>query len=207
MNKLWNTVLLLLLLCASVVSASNYNDTVFVRASGQYGEKSSIIVVRGCSEHRVDVPEHISSFESEDNLLARAYGSEPLEDSSEIYYGWAADCDFQSSQLGEAWEFVFVGGIYGVPATALGAYLLLRDYDYNSTSAFGHIFGIFFAASGGIMLTIAVIALPMGIASLFDGSFDKAKDYRKKAESWKLRVAPTINFNEPGGGILLQFGF
>jgi len=68
----------------------------------------------------------------------------------------------------------------GAVSTATGILLYNHDYDYRATAALG-------IGSGAILLVGAI--------------------YNEKAEKWKLRVTPTINFNEPGGGLFLQLGF
>lgn len=66
--------------------------------------------------------------------------------------------------------------------------------------------------SGAILLTTGFISLVASLIYLIlpDVSHlfqEQGAIYNEKAEKWKLRVTPTINFNEPGGGLLFQLGF
>lgn len=66
--------------------------------------------------------------------------------------------------------------------------------------------------SGAILLTTGFISLVASLIWLIlpDVSHlfqEQGAIYNEKAEKWKLRVAPAINFNEPGGGLLFQLGF
>ena len=66
--------------------------------------------------------------------------------------------------------------------------------------------------SGAILLTAGFISLVASLIYLIlpDVSHlfqEQGAIYNEKAEKWKLRVTPTINFNEPGGGLLFQLGF
>ena len=86
---------------------------------------------------------------------------------------------------------------------ALGVYLtFLHDYDYVGTAALGRTFGV-------MSLICVPMLVSMGISHFVQSSRqrDLGKFYKKEAERFKLHISPTINFEEPGGGLLLQLGF
>ena len=43
--------------------------------------------------------------------------------------------------------------------------------------------------------------------ALFGNSTKKADEYHEKYKKWNVRVAPAVNFNEPGGGLFMQMSF
>ena len=53
------------------------------------------------------------------------------------------------------------------------------------------------------------VSLATLVVSVFahDAPSEKVSTYNQQAEKWKLRVAPAINFSEPGGGLMLLLGF
>ena len=63
-------------------------DTVYVERE----MPSHIVVARGCFEKRFPVGAEIGENETQEQLLARIYGSEPLADSSAVYKAWAESC-------------------------------------------------------------------------------------------------------------------
>ena len=92
---------ILLLLVCGVCSFAAYDpspipdvDTVYV---GREKSPANIIVVRGCAENVFPVSEEIGDNETQEQLLARVYGSEPLADSSAVYKAWAESCYRNSS--------------------------------------------------------------------------------------------------------------
>ena len=220
---------LLFFLSVFAEASSRYSDTVYVKyssvsfpasnygsypyAEGQgYGtivQRAWIVVRRGCREESFPVTQTIPYNATEEQLLAIVYGAEPLEDSSEVYRDWARSCMelHAAGDASEGWFYVIFGAVYGVPATLLGKYLTFRDYDYVSTAILGRVPGVILLVTGGLMVICGAIALVPSIISLFDEPPHQADIYNKQYERWKLRVTPTINFNEPGGGLLLQLGF
>ena len=221
--------MLLLLLSMFAEASSKYSDTVYVKYSsesdpasnnggesytggegpGTNAERAWIVVRRGCSEETFPVTEKIPYNATQEQLLALVYGSQPLEDSSEVYRDYARSCMelHAAGDASDGWLYVIFGAVYGVPATFLGKYLIFRDYDYMSTAILGRVSGAFFLVTGGFMVLFGAIALIPSIMSLFDESPRQAEIYNKKYEKWKLRVTPTINFNEPGGGLFMQMSF
>lgn len=192
-----NKLFLLLLLCSvAIANAFSFSrrasDTVYV----DRGNPSYIIVDRGCAEKVFPVNEQIGENETQEQLLARVYGSEPLADSAAVYKAWADSCNSLTPPL------TGVSLALGVTSTALGVLLLLPDYDHQMTNILGKTGGIIFIASGVGFLVASVISLVVPTAFQQQGD-----TYNKKAESWKLRVTPAINFMEPGGGLFIQLGF
>ena len=208
MNKFWNSLLLLLFLSVSAEAVASYKDTVFVRYSGQNGEKSTIVVQRGCHVEEIDVAEYVPNNESQSQLLTRAYGQEPLKDSSEIYDKWHMQCSYVHGENQEGWVYVFLGALYGPPAIYFGYNLLTRDYDYTVTTILGYTGGAVWLVTGALMaFASAIMLIPSIAVSLTDDSPKRSEEYREKSKKWKLRITPAINLREPGGGLLLQLGF
>jgi len=213
MNKFWWCILLLLLMSVSAEAVSSYKDTVYVRYSGENGEKSTIVVHRGCMVDEVEVPGHISKNESQSQLLARAYG-EPLKDSSEIYSKWNMQCSHVHGENQEGWLYVFLGALYGPPAMYLGHNLIFRDYDNKGLMVLGRAGGAIWLITGAMAAFVGIVALgPSIVFSIIDGSSARSEEYWEKYKYWdekkkvNLRFAPMINFNEPGGGLFMQLGF
>ncbi|WP_297948483.1 hypothetical protein [uncultured Fibrobacter sp.] len=186
-------------------------DTVFVEDSiaveegysrCDTGAQSCIVVGRGCREEYFAVNEKIDPNEPEDSLLARVYGAEPLQDSSRIYGQWASNCKEEQTRgfSGALLYGLFVGGL----STAVGIGLLYVDYDYTATKILGRGSGVLFLATGIAFLSVDIIG---SIIWLFAPPDERIQKYEEREKAWKLRVTPTINFNEPGGGLLLQLGF
>jgi hypothetical protein len=42
---------------------------------------------------------------------------------------------------------------------------------------------------------------------LFKSPDERVQKYEEREKAWKLRLAPAINLQQPGGGLLLQLGF
>ena len=208
MNKFWSCILLLLLLSVSAEATLRHKDTVLVKYSGQYGEKSTIVVYRGCHVDEVEVDGHVSMNESQSQLLARAYGSEPLKDSSEIYSKWEGECRATYSDESEFFAYVFIGALYGPPAIYFGYNLIFRDYDNKGLMVLGRTGGAIWLVTGALVAFCGAIALgPSIMIALFGNSTKKADEYHEKYKKWNVRVAPAVNFNEPGGGLFMQMSF
>ena len=86
----------------------------------------------------------------------------------------------------------------------MGIGLLYVDYDYTATKILGRGSGVLFLATGIAFLSVDIIS---SIIWLFAPPDERIQKYEEREKAWKLRVTPTINFNEPGGGLLLQLGF
>ena len=207
MSKFWSCVLLLLLLSVSAEAVSSYKDTVYVRYSGEYGEKSTIYVHRGCMVDEVEVSGHISKNESQSQLLARAYG-EPLKDSSDVYYKWYGQCSHVHAENQQGWIYAFIGALYGPPAIYFGYNLIFRDYDNKGLMVLGRTGGAIWLGTGAMVAFVGIIALgPSIVFSIIDGSSKRSDEYWQKYKKWNVRVAPAVNFNEPGGGLFMQMSF
>jgi hypothetical protein len=199
--------LLLFFLFASLANAA-YDpnpipevDTVYVAR-----EKSStnIIVVRGCSENVFPVSEEIGENETQEQLLARVYGSEPLADSSAVYKAWADSCKRAESRSRSG--VIIYSLTMGALSTGMGALLFFPDFDNNVVKGIGKVVGGGLMVTGGLYLAVSLATLVVSVFA-HDAPSEKVSTYNQQAEKWKLRVTPTINFNEPGGGLILQLGF
>ena len=158
MNALCKYIVLFLFLTAFAEASSQYRDTVYVE---QYGDSSSIFIFRGCRENVVRTPGYVPSNETQGQLLAHVYGSEPLKDSTEIYRDWATSCDMVKADRNVAWPIVVLGALYGVPATYFGAHLFSRDYDYKVTKGLGYVGGgIWFVTGVAAILAGAIAIVP-----------------------------------------------
>ena len=201
MMKSCKIVLLLLFFFSGFANAFSIqfpaHDTVYV----ERGIPSHIVVARGCFEKSFPVDEEIGENETQEQLLARIYGSQPLADSSAVYKAWAESC---YSVKSSNYSFFVIFSI-GAVSTATGFLLYNHDYDYRATEVLGKGSGAILLATGFISLVASLFWLMLPNTShLFQ---EQGAIYNEKAEKWKLRVTPTINFNEPGGGLLLQLGF
>ncbi|WP_143151987.1 hypothetical protein [Fibrobacter sp. UWR3] len=187
------------------------SDTVFVENSTavEYGisgcdecAQSCIVVARGCREEYFAVNEKVDPSESNESLLARVYGAEPLQDSSKVYGQWASDCKQEESRRHTGtWLYSFlVGGL----STAAGIGLLYVDYDNSATKILGRGTGVLFLVTGIAFLSVDIIA---PIYWLFKSPDERVQKYEEREKAWKLRLAPAINLQQPGGGLLLQLGF
>lgn len=164
--------------------------------------QSCIVVSRGCREEHFTLDEFVDASESEESLLARVYGSEPLQDSSGIYRQWASNCKKEETRRKTGvWLHAFLAG--GL-CTAAGIGLLSIDYEHTATKVLGKGFGWFYLVSGIAFLSVDIVA---PIVWLFKSPDERVQKYEEREKAWKLRVAPAINFSEPGGGLLLQLGF
>jgi len=199
--------LLLFLLFASFANAAYDSnpipevDTVYVAR-----EKSSanIIVVRGCSENVFPVSEEIGENETQEQLLARVYGSEPLADSTAVYKAWADSCKRAESRSRSG--VIIYGLTMGALSTGMGTLLFFPDFDNKVVKGIGKVVGGGLMVTGGLYLAVSLATLVVSVFAHGTPS-EKVSTYNQQAEKWKLRVTPTINFNEPGGGLLLQLGF
>ena len=164
--------------------------------------QSNIVVSRGCREEHFTLDEFVDASESEESLLARVYGSEPLHDSSGIYRQWASNCKKEETRRKTGvWLHAFLAG--GL-CTAAGIGLLSIDYEHTATKVLGKGLGWLYLVSGIAFLSVDIVA---PIVWLFKSPDERVQKYEEREKAWKLRVAPAINFSEPGGGLLLQLGF
>jgi hypothetical protein len=164
--------------------------------------QSNIVVSRGCREEHFTLDEFVDASESEESLLARVYGSEPLQDSSGIYRQWASNCKKEETRRKTGvWLHAFLAG--GL-CTAAGIGLLSIDYEHTATKVLGKGLGWLYLVSGIAFLSVDIVA---PIVWLFKSPSERVQKYEERENAWKLRVAPAINFSEPGGGLLLQLGF
>ena len=164
--------------------------------------QSCIVVSRGCREEHFTLDEFVDASESEESLLARVYGSEPLQDSSGIYRQWASNCKKEETRRKTGvWLHAFLAG--GL-CTAAGIGLLSIDYEHTATKVLGKGLGWLYLVSGIAFLSVDIVA---PIVWLFKSPDERVQKYEEREKAWKLRVAPAINFSEPGGGLLLQLGF
>ena len=199
--------LLLFLLFASLANAAYDTspipdvDTVYV---GREKSPANIIVVRGCSENVFPVSEEIGENETQEQLLARVYGSEPLADSSAVYKAWADSCKRAESRSRSG--VIIYSLTMGALSTGMGALLFFPDFDNNVVKWFGKVVGGGLMVTGGLYLAVSLATLVVSVFA-HDAPSEKVSTYNQQAEKWKLRVTPTINFNEPGGGLILQLGF
>lgn len=201
MMKSCKIVLLLLFFFSGLANAFSIqfpaHDTVYV----ERGIPSHIVVARGCFEKSFPVDEEIGENETQEQLLARIYGSEPLADSSAVYKAWAESC-YSVKRSGTATILIFSATAVSI---ASGFLLYNHDYDNRTTEGIGTVSGAILLTTGFISLIASLIYLILpDVSHLFH---EQGAIYNEKAEKWKLRVTPTINFNEPGGGLLLQLGF
>ena len=177
-------------------------DTVYVVDwSSNAGEKGSYIVVeRGCRDNWVKQDSSVDKNLPQDSLLAKVYGNIPSPDSVALYEAWANECGHSvSGNIKDG----FASILADIGFAALGVYLtFLHDYDYVGTAALGRTFGV-------MSLICVPMFVSMGISHFVQSSRqrDLGKFYKKEAERFKLHISPTINFEEPGGGLLLQLGF
>lgn len=180
-------------------------DSNAVKAGNSYcsdDAQSCIIVTRGCREEHFTLDEFVDASESEESLLARVYGSEPLQDSSGIYRQWASNCKKEETRRKTGvWLHAFLAG--GL-CTAAGIGLLSIDYEHTATKVLGKGLGWLYLVSGIAFLSVDIVA---PIVWLFKSPDERVQKYEEREKAWKLRVAPAINFSEPGGGLLLQLGF
>ena len=192
---------ILLLLFTALANAYSIqfpaHDTVYV----ERGMPSHIVVARGCFEKSFPVDEEIGENETQEQLLARIYGSQPLADSSAVYKAWAESCNSVKSSN---YRFLVTFSI-GAVSTATGFLLYNHDYDYRATAVLGIWSGAILLGTGVLTLLTSLFVLIAPNAS--QQFHEQGAIYNEKAEKWKLRITPTINFNEPGGGLLLQLGF
>ncbi len=164
--------------------------------------QSCIVVSRGCREEHFALDEFVDASESEESLLARVYGSEPLQDSSQIYRQWASSCKKEETRKKTStWLYAFLAG--GL-CTAAGIGLFHIDYEHSATKVLGKGLGGVFLVTGIAFLSVDIVA---PIVWLFKSPDERVQKYEERENAWKLRVAPAINFSEPGGGLMLLLGF
>ncbi|MBR3072366.1 hypothetical protein [Fibrobacter sp.] len=199
---------ILLLLVCGVCSFAAYDpspipdvDTVYV---GREKSPANIIVVRGCAENVFPVSEEIGDNETQEQLLARVYGSEPLADSSAVYKAWADSCKRAESRSRSG--VIIYGLTMGALSTGMGALLFFPDFDNKVVKGIGKVVGGGLMVTGGLYLAVSLATLVVSVFA-HDAPSEKVSTYNQQAEKWKLRVTPTINFSEPGGGLMLLLGF
>ena len=121
--------------------------------------------------------------------------------SADIYSGWSNSCQqYSSRRLREGWQLVGLSAAFA----ALGVTLtFIVDYDPLGTAILVRTFGI------ASLLTLVLVTFSWGVSDISGSSEQKEQGqlYKEKAERYKLRVAPSINLREPGGGLFMQLGF
>lgn len=95
-------------------------DTVYV----DRGIPSHIVVARGCFEKSFPVYEEIGENETQEQLLARIYGPEPLADSTAVYKAWADSCN-SVKRSGTATILIF-----SATAVSIASGFFLYNHDY-----------------------------------------------------------------------------
>ena len=204
--------ILLLLLSFSAMSFAvpvsygmGTTDTVKVIKVGVEHPHSFIVVDRGCRSEYIKQDSVIDENLPQDSLLSLVYGNVPSPDSADIYNGWGKSCEkYSSERLVSGWKSIALG----VVSVAVGVTLtFIVDYDHLGTAIAGRTFGI------ATLLTLVPVTFSLGASDISGSSAQKeqGKRYMEKAEQYKDRykisVAPAINLREPGGGLLVQFGF
>ena len=150
------------------------------------------------------VSEEIGDNETQEQLLARVYGSEPLADSSAVYKAWADSCKRAESRSRSG--VIIYGLTMGALSTGMGALLFFPDFDNKVVKGIGKVVGGGLMVTGGLYLAVSLATLVVSVFA-HDAPSKKVSTYNQQAEKWKLRVAPAINFSEPGGGLMLLLGF
>lgn len=206
----------LLLVCSVYCTAQidfieHLPDTVFVESSKDVAEgksfcegkgKSCIVVSRGCREQAFPIDENVGSEESENKLLSRVYGPVPLQDSSKVYGQWASTC--KSDESSRRTTSLLYGILVGGFSTALGVGLFSIDYEHAGTKVVGRTFGGLFLATGIIYLAVNLVMIPV---FLFKEPDKRIQKYEERKKAWKLRVVPSVNIQELGGGLFMLLGF
>jgi hypothetical protein len=180
-------------------------DTVKVIKVGVEHPHSFIVVDRGCRSEYIKQDSVIDENLPQDSLLSLVYGNVPSPDSADIYNGWGKSCEkYSSERLVSGWKSIALG----VVSVAVGVTLtFIVDYDHLGTAIAGRTFGI------ATLLTLVPVTFSLGASDISGSSAQKeqGKRYMEKAEQYKDRykisVAPAINLQEPGGGLLVQLGF
>lgn len=124
MMKSCKIVLLLLFFFSGLANAFSIqfpaHDTVYV----ERGIPSHIVVARGCFEKSFPVYEEIGENETQEQLLARIYGPEPLADSTAVYKAWADSCN-SVKRSGTATILIF-----SATAVSIASGFFLYNHDY-----------------------------------------------------------------------------
>lgn len=177
------------------------SDTVFSRhIRFASGENSYIVVERGCKSEWIKQDSLIGENLSQDSLLSILYGRGPSPDSTAIYEGWANSCaEYSSKQSADGRTAILGSVIFALLGSALTFGI---DYDHLGTAIAGRSFGIVF-------LIISPFAFLAGVDEIFAASEQRklGNRYRENANRYRLNLVPSINLQEPGGGLLLQVGF
>ena len=117
-----------------------------------------------------------------------------------IAAGAIAASNTHQEDIREGWQLVGLSAAFA----ALGVTLtFIVDYDHLGTAILGRTFGI------ASLLTLVPVTFSWGVSYISGSSEQKEQGqlYKEKAERYKLRVAPSINLREPGGGLFMQLGF
>ena len=203
-NALFRYLIILFVLCCGSAFGISYpvsygtasKDTVYV-----VGQKhQSIVVERGCRSNTFKQDSPVDENSPRDSLLARVYGNVPYPDSAGLYNAWADDCEKSvSGNITDGLTYIPIDIIFA----AFGVYFtFLHNYDHVGTAVLGRTFGV-----------ISLLCVPMlvsaGISHFSQSSKqrDLGKFYRKESERFSILVSPAINYQEPGGGVMLQVGF
>lgn len=173
------------------------------------GDSSCVIVVRrGCIEEKFDI-EDASQYESERQLLARVYGTVPLEDSAELYGKWADNCHEIARRKNLRATGMFAG------LTGLGGVSLFLAYEfavktkdlpdklvrYGGTGAAVTLLGL---GAGFLLTDILVLSIYLIIPNR---EKSQAEEYERRCESYRLRFAPALDLIEPSGGVIMRLDF
>lgn len=171
-------------------------DSVYVSKNGNY-----IVVSRGCEERYYKQSAPVDSSLSRDSLLARVFGNKPFQDSIGLYEAWSKNCErYADKSLTESRA---LGGIGFAALATLGTVFILIDYEHTGSAIAGY-------SLGGALYGFAGYLL---IKTFFFENTHVEKQralgnrYKEEAERRRLLIAPSINFQEPGGGLLMQYNF
>lgn len=97
--------------------------------SSNCGGEFCVVVQRGCSSKTYPVDGPIGPDESQEQLLARVFGPETLQNSSKIYEEWSSHCYIDADVTYEARGYAVLLSLYGIPTTIGGLALVMRDYE------------------------------------------------------------------------------
>lgn len=188
---------------AIVVSNDIADTTKVVNIIGS--RNSEVLVTRGCRTKWIKLDTLLDENTSQDSLLSVLYGNVPSPDSLALYDAWADSCHtYVSKKSREGYETI----AYGVGVTALGIFLtFFVDYNHLWTAILGRTFGI------GTLATLTPLSFILASQSFYQSPKEiergkkLEKRYRENADRFRLRIAPSIDLREPGGGVFMQLGF
>ena len=115
---------ILLLLFTAFANAFSVQFPVYDTVYVDRGNPSYIVVGRGCFEKSFPVYEEIGENETQEQLLARIYGPEPLADSTAVYKAWADSCN-SVKRSGTATILIF-----SATAVSIASGFFLYNHDY-----------------------------------------------------------------------------